>query len=195
MARTATLNSVSPAQIEAAKQKAIELCRLAYAPQPVAGTMLCWKGRIARAMDLMSTAYAVGDEAEMAKLRHGIELLTKEAQKADSEAQGAASAYASLCARAVCRAEPLYEPCTCEGCALATAQEHCFAAEYALRKACFDLLKPYDATDRLPYLIHLMEKDTQRLWAMLNTIGKAQMAYADACEAFGKRPDWHKVLS
>ncbi len=63
----------------------------------------------------------------------------------------------------------------------------------------FALLLPREAHDALPRLTALLDgagdADTRdRLWRALKRIGDAQRAYADACEAFDRAPDWYRVL-
>ena len=201
----ATKLGVTPRQIAEAKEIATNLCRAAFAPQEVrqpdgSALKLCLRGRLTRAYLLAGEAQRKGDEARVARLRAGIEQLAAQVQRAEAEAQRAASDYAGLCAASGMEPEDVYPPkCGCEGCELGRRQAAYFAADAELRHAVFALLLPREAHDALPRLTALLDgagdADTRDvLWRALKRIGDAQRAYADACSAFDRAPDWYRVL-
>lgn len=196
---------VTPRQMADAKAKALELCAAAYAPQSIAqpdgsALELCWQGRIHRAFGLAEEARRAGDTARMEQIRAGIDQLSWQYGNAQTAAERAAADYAGLCASMGREPDDVYPAkCQCEGCVNADRQMAYLNADAELRHAVFRLMTPKDATDPLPHLVTLLDgagdADTcDRLWYALKRIGDAQRAYSEACGAFGKAPDWHRVL-
>ena len=173
--------------------RAVEALKAAHAPQDTPGGRLCWSGRLQRAIKLHNEATVAGDKEKAAQIRKGIDVLNEAANEALSKANDAAATYtATAIAMGRTPAELPVIVCECEGCALKNAQAEFFAAEFELRKAVFDLLKPKDMGDALPWLCQLMDsgKDTA---PALGAICAAMRRYSAAATAYGRRINWHEI--
>jgi hypothetical protein len=201
----ATVKMVTTRELDEARAKAEKLCVAAFAAQEIAqpdgGTLaLCLEGRLTRAFILAGEAQNRGDAARVAQIKAGIEQLGEQTRQAQGAAHKAASDYAGLCAVAGREPVEVYPPkCECAGCKRKAAQEAYLAADATLRRAVFALLTPADATGALPALVGFVEgaddeKTRGRLWNALKRISDAQRAYRAACEAFGREPDWVRML-
>ena len=97
----ATMIGATPKQIDQAQAKAQDLCRLAYAPQPVAqpdgSTLaLCWSGRIARAYDKLAIARIAADGAAIRKIETALAQLQATATAAFEAAETAKCAWVAM---------------------------------------------------------------------------------------------------
>lgn len=204
---------ITPKQIEESKERARELLRLAYAPQPVKqkdGSVLhlCWNGRMQRAMDM---AYKLSQQEEnptlkktLARLEQAIDVLDKQARAAADAAEQASSDYNALCAAAGVEAEDLRPPeCDCEGCRLSKANNQYWSALGSMRSAFYRLFMATDVDEKeRPAIIDLVEATgakqegaRKELWQRICAIAKAQKDYAEACEQLGWEPRWKEVFS
>jgi hypothetical protein len=188
------MTAVTPKQATEAKAKAETLAQAAYAPMsvPLPGgetLQLCWTGRLQRAHAMRNKAT---DGSVYARLDAAIDQLTSQANAARDAAVQAASDYAKLALAAGQEPEELPEPaCDCAGCRLGERQRAYFQTESDLRYAVNRLLLPADTDGPLPELVEILRRDDQAtLRLSLQRIADAQVAYAEACKAFGQQPDW-----
>lgn len=200
---TATMNAVSPKQIEESRQRAADLCLAAYGPQRTsAGEMLCWSGRIAKAMQMGNQAMQAGDNGKLAQINKALDILCKERTKAANAAEKAASDYGALCAGVgVDMADVYPAACTCDGCKLSLAHQTARDALHSMREAIYALLLPAQDGEPLPLLVELVEAVSggnevqyKRLWNMVTAIAHHQRAYGQALGTLGERVDWQRVL-
>ncbi len=200
---TATMTAVSPKQIEESRRLAADLCLAAYGPQRTSvGDLLCWEGRIAKAMQIGNAATQAGDNGKLAQVNQALDILCKERTKATSAAEKAASDYGVLCASVgVDMADVYPAKCTCDGCKLSLAQQTARDALHSMREAIYALLLPSEDGKSLPVLVELAEAvgkgdevQYKQLWAMVSAIANAQRAYGQALGVLGERPRWDRVL-
>jgi hypothetical protein len=195
----------TPKQLEAAKSKALDLCRMAYAPQPVPqpdGTtlMLCLSGRIGRAYDKLSMARIAGDEAAIRKIEAALAKLQVSATAAFEAAEAARSAWQAMAAAAgqAIAVDDVYPPtCTCAACAAAAAYRSHHEFRHVYTAVLYDLLAP--DTVNTPPLLELMrtvaEQDSRnQLWTLLKRVSDAGEAYLRACRAADVQPNWRLAM-
>jgi hypothetical protein len=201
----ATMIGATPKQLEAAKTKAIDLCRLAYAPQPVAqpdGTTLalCWSGRIARAYDKLAIARIAKDAPSIRKIETALAQLQATATAAFEAAETAKRAWVAMATAAGQTADvnEVYQPtCTCAACTADAAYRSHHEFRHVYTAVLYDLLAPDPV--RTPPIIELMRNlrdkpGTDRLWTMLKCISDAGEAYIKACRDAGVQPNWRVAL-
>lgn len=200
---TATMSAVSPKQIEESRRLAADLCLAAYGPQRTsAGEMMCWGGRIAKAIQMGNEAMQSGDNAKMVQVNRALDILCAERTKAENAAEKAASDYSALCASVGTEYDNVYPTqCQCDGCKLSLAQQTARDALHAMREAIYALLTPSEDGKPLPVLVELVEAvgagdegEYKRLWSMVAAIANAQRAYGQALGLLGERPRWDRVL-
>ena len=207
MAATTQMNFVSPAFIEGMRRKAVEAMERAYKPQPVkqpdgSVLMLCWSGRIQRAIHVANQLYRRGEKQKAQAVYELIRKFDRQASKAVEEANRAMRDYVSVCTTVDKPAENIEIPaeCDCVGCQLGKRQQRFLEAEAQLRRAVFALLGPEDIGDEYPILVDLVEAvgnepKRKKLWQLIENVARAQKEYGDAARAFDVKPDWLKVFS
>jgi len=201
----ATMIGATPKQLETAKSRAIDLCRLAYAPQPVPqpdGTTLtlCWSGRIARAYDRLAIARIAKDEPSIRKIETALTQLQTSATVAFEAAETAVRAWQTMAAAAGQTADvnAVYPPtCTCAACAAAAAYRSHHEFRHVYTAVLYDLLAP--DTVNTPPLLELMrtvaEQDSRnQLWTLLKRVSDAGEAYLRACRAADVQPNWRLAM-
>lgn len=197
-----TKSAISPRQIAEAKEKALRLAQVAFAPQPVkqadgSTVPLCWAGRLHRALTAGNAAQQAGDAAKVALIEQAIDRLSTEMHSAESAAADAEAAYMALCAAAGVTAEALPSTeCTCVGC-VEQRRLHALASTSAdVRAAVWALLT--GPVGELPAIVTLVAQAhdagvRDRLWAHLKRISDALSAYGQACAENGEQPQWGEV--
>ena len=197
---TATANGLS-----AARSKAVDLCRAAYAPQPVAqpdGTMLmlCWNGRIARGYEKLAAARAERSTALIQTIQTTLRGFEQQYNAAANAAEQAASTWAAMAAAAGITVDPteVYPPpCDCEGCRMQRLYHDHNEARGAYSDALYALLAPNSF--ETPPILELLadaqnETSRDRLWVHLKRISDFGSAYIAACTAAGTRPNWRVAM-
>jgi len=190
-------------KIETAYQTACAACAAAYSAQPVrqpdgSTLLLCMAGRVSRAFERLAAAQLAGQDTT--RLREGIDVLSKAAQKAMKDAASAASAWAATAAAVGETVEPLQcypPPCTCIGCQGEQQRQQVATTRAQATEAIYALLDGYgsDAPRLLGYVDGASEtKQRDLLWASLKRIADAMIAYRSACAAVGDQPDWRGLL-
>lgn len=202
---------VSQAALDAARERAVELCRLAYSPQEIKqpdGTVifLCWNGRTARGYERLAQARLGKEEREIRSLENALAVLSKKAQAADEAAVEAASTWAAMCAAAGvdCNLESVYpKTCRCEGCRAQMAHHDKAEARATYARALYALLAPN--SHDLPPIMALgrqlqadapddVRKEAQRHMSVyLQRIYEAGQRWMDANTAAGTLPNWRQL--
>jgi len=198
-------NTTTTNDLTAARRKAVELCRAAYAPQPVAqpdgSTLpLCWNGRIARGYEKLAVARAERQTALIQAIQAALHGLEQQYNAAANAAETAASTWAAMAAAAGVAVEPaeVYPPpCDCEGCRIQRAYHDHNEARGAYSDALYALLAPNSF--ETPPILELLadaqnEASRDRLWTHLKRIRDLGNAYIAACMAAGTRPNWRVAL-
>lgn len=198
-----TPESTRVMRIETAYQLAVTACAAAYSAQPVrqpdgSTLALCMAGRVSRGFDRLTAAQLAGQDT--ARLREGIDVLSKAAQKAMKDAEAAASAWASTAAAVGEQVDPLQcypPPCACIGCQGEQQRQQVAIARAQATEALYGLLDGYgsDAPRLLAYIDGASEtKQRDLLWASLKRIADAMTAYRTACTAVGEQANWRGLL-
>lgn len=192
---------ISMKQIDEAEAAALAARRDLLLPKPIAtagGQMLCWRGRIMRALELAEKAYQDGDKAKVELIQNGIQQLRDGMDKAEKLAGKTKEAYLKLCEDAGVQPDPLnVGRCDCEYCNRAADGVPLWAAESRLRAAVFKLVEP-DPDHGKPIPVVMMglqsEEGDRQLWGFLLELANAQYAYAAECERRGQLPQWGAVI-
>lgn len=186
---------VAPKKLAEAKERATELHRLAYAPQPIKqpdGTVkeLCWMARIERAHTLLTKERTAGNSAQAAAIEKAIAQLQQAATLACAEAEKAFNAYATMAVSVGQKqVDDFSVDCRCEGCITGAARRAMWAAEATMRRAVWELLVPdLSDDDALPALVKMdMEQ--------IRSVGDKIKAFVAACREAQQRPNWRDSLS
>ena len=197
--------AVTPKGLEAAKEEAVRLCEIAYAPHPVKqpdGTslMLCWNGRIVRGYERLAAARIARDAKTIDVLTKAIAGLEGQYNEAARAAERAASTWAAMAATAgaTVNATDCYPPaCQCEGCALQRTLHDHNEARGAYSDALYALMAPngQDIPPILTILAGASEVEQRdRLWTYLRRIRDTGDTYIEACKQAGVRPNWRAAM-
>lgn len=198
-------NAVTPNRIAQTKARALHLCAIAYAPQPVpqpdGSTLhLCWNGRIVRGYERLAAARIARNEGQARILQGAIKDLEARYNAAASEAEAVASEWAAMSAVAgsPAQASEVYPPqCQCEGCRLQMTLHDHNEARWAYSDALYAFLAP--TSDDTPPVLELLANfklDEQRglFWSHLRRIRDTGDAYIEACKQAGVRPNWRAAM-
>ncbi len=198
-------NVITPNKIAAAKEDAVRLCEIAYAPHPVKqpdGTslLLCWNGRIVRGYERLAAARIARDAKTIDVLTKAIAGLEGQYNEAARAAERAASTWAAMAATAgaTVSATDCYPPaCQCEGCVLQRTLHDHNEARGAYSDALYALMAPneQDIPPILTILAGASEVEQRdRLWTYLRRIRDTGDAYIEACKQAGVRPNWRAAM-
>jgi hypothetical protein len=201
----ATMIGATPKQLETAKSRAIDLCRLAYAPQPVPqpdGSVLrlCWSGRIERGYDKLAIARIAKDEPAIHKIETALAQLQAKATAAFDAAESAKRAWVAMATAAgqTADVDAIYPPtCTCAACTAAAAYRSHHEFRHVYTAVLYELLAPDPVTTPplLVCLFNLKDKPTQdRFWTMIGRVRDAANAYIQACAAADVQPNWRLAM-
>ena len=195
---------VKASDIDNAFQRAASACAAAYSAQPVrqidgSTLMLCWSGRMDRALDKLAAVRAEG--GDVARVQTAVDMLSASARAAMKDAEALASHWATMATAAGQQIDPMqcYPPeCQCIGCTVQRQRQNSAIAKAQATQAVYFLL---DGTGSdAPRLLSYMDGATdaaQRdlLWKALKRIADALIAYRDAAAAGGEAVDWRGVIS
>lgn len=201
----ATMMGVTQNQIDTAKTNAIDLCKLAYAPQPVAqpdGTTLalCWSGRIARGYDKLAIARIAKDEPSIRKIETALTQLQATATAAFDAAESAKRTWQAMATAAGQSADvdTVYPPkCTCAACTAAAAYRSHHEFRHVYTAVLYEFLAPDPVTTPplIVCLFNLKDKAVQdQFWTMLGRVRDAANAYLQACAAADVQPNWRLAM-
>lgn len=195
------------ARLEAARLAAVKAQQQAYGQQSVrqpdgSTKLLCWNGRLHRALALAEELRRTGDLTRLAQVEGALKQIGEQMRVAQERAAAAEADYCALCALAGVEPELPAVECNCEGCRAQMAVHEAARAAYEVREAVWALLGA--AVGERPEVVKLLRRaqmETKEgktaardaLWKALATIVGAFEAYEAACVAAGEAPDWRGV--
>lgn len=191
------------AQIDEAFQRAANACAAAYSAQPVrqidgSTLMLCWAGRIDRALDKLATVRAEGGDA--IKVQTAVDMLSASACTAMKDAEALASHWAAMAAAAGQQVDAMAcypSQCQCSGCTTQRQRQAVAITKAQATEAVYRLLDGIgsDAPRLLGYIEGAADAGQRDLlWRALKRIADAMVAYREAAQAAGEAVDWRGVL-